>query len=273
MTPSGTRRRPPIPLTAAEVPDRISNAKISHLSYKPPAKTEPVRVSVSAARSVEFEYAAPVRKQLAYQGQFCKPGYYLMASVGDLVAYESRFEMAHLMLLDREGTAAAVASQPFRMHWRDGKNARSHVPDFFVRHTDGTAEVVDVKGSARAETPGNALVFGVTARLCAYAGFGYRVATDIPTVTLNNVRWLSGYRIPPQQAGAIAPHVLAAGAQVTAFEDLLGKAVARSRQHPLLVKATAFHLLWTGALQFDLALPLRSGTAVAADRWAVRDGA
>lgn len=261
---SATKSKPRTPtadLTAADVPGRVRDAVLSHISYKPTVKSDPIQVSLARAGSITFERAVPVRKPTSYQGQWNKPGYYFMSSIGDLVSYESRFEMSHLMLLDRDPTVTAICSQPFRVHWRDlGGQARTHVPDFFVRRHDGSADVIDVKGSARAGTPANALVFGVTARACEAAGFGFHVANDIPGVVLENVRWLSAYRHVPQQADTIGAHVLAAVSGAVGLAGVIDQAAASSGAHPLRVKAVVFSLLWEGNLVCNLSIPLSSHT-------------
>jgi hypothetical protein len=43
----------------------------------------------------------------------------------------------------------AIASQPFWLHWHDGKRRRRHAPDYFVRLADGRGQVVDVRAGAR----------------------------------------------------------------------------------------------------------------------------
>lgn len=264
-------RTPSADLTAAEVPGRVRDAVVSHLSYKPTGSSSPVAVSLPGAARVAFENVAPVRRLMAYQGQWSKPGYYLMSNTGDLVSYESRFEMAHLMLLDRDPTVTAICSQPFRVHWRNpGGQARTHVPDFFVRRYDGSATVIDVKGSARAGIPANGLVFGVTARACEAAGFGFHVASDIPKVVLDNERWLSGHRRPPQRADTIGPHVLDAASSAVDLASVIDRAAASSGAHPLRVKAVVFFMLWDGVLVCDLTVPLSSRTLLTTSRRGAR---
>ncbi len=46
------------------------------------------------------------------------------------------------MVLDADHAVVGVTSQPFRFRWGDG---RRHVPDYFVRLSDGSGRVVDVR--------------------------------------------------------------------------------------------------------------------------------
>jgi hypothetical protein len=87
------------------------------------------------------------------------------------------------MLLDFD---PAVASQPFWLHWRDGRRRRRHAPDFFARLADGTGVVVDVRAEDRIE-PKDAEAFGVTARACGAAGWEFRRLGTIDPVFAANV--------------------------------------------------------------------------------------
>ena len=250
-----------------DVEQRIADARISGVSYRPTRHRGPALVSLTVAARLPFEETAPIRQPMAYQGQWSKPGYYFMARTGVMVSYESRFEMAHLMLLDRDPDVQAVMPQPFRLHWAEpGSRARTHVPDFLVRRRNGTAEVLDVKGSRRAAQPENAFVFGLTARACAQMRMSYRVATDIDPVVLQNHRWLTGYRLAHHRIDELGPYVIDAVTPAgVVLADVVSNATKTSGEHPALIKAALFHLLWADLLWADLRAALSSRTVIRLD--------
>lgn len=64
-----------------------------------------------------------------------------------------------------------------------------HTPDFFVRRTDGTALVVDVRPDERIE-PQDAVKFAVTAAACRSVGWDFARVGTPDAVLMANVRWL-----------------------------------------------------------------------------------
>ncbi|MEU3372936.1 TnsA-like heteromeric transposase endonuclease subunit [Streptomyces sp. NPDC006711] len=122
---------------------------------------------------------------------------YWAATGGDLVGYESWVELGHLMRLDADPDVVTVASQPFRLTWRNGDPARRtrHTPDYFVRRRDGTAVVLDVRPDDRIE-PDDAAKFAATAAACSQVRWGFERVGILDPVLAANPRWLSGYRHP-----------------------------------------------------------------------------
>ena len=205
-----------------------------------------------------FEDAVPARsfRWSRRQGHF--PGWWWLATTGRHVGYESWLERDHLMLLDFDPAVTAVASQPFWLHWHDGRRSRRHAPDFFARLADGTGVVIDVRADDRIE-PRDAEAFEATALACEAAGWEFRRVGTVDPVLGANVRWLSRYR-----------HARCAGRPGTA--DALRRAFASPA--PLLAGAAGagdslavlpvlFHLLWRRELTADLGSgPLGPSTAV-----------
>ena len=70
---------------------------------------------------MRFEDAAPARSFRWSRGQGHFPGWWWLATTGRHVGYESWLERDHLMLLDFDPAVTAVASQPFWLHWHDGR--------------------------------------------------------------------------------------------------------------------------------------------------------
>lgn len=141
--------------------------------------------------------------------------------MGAHVGYESWLERDHAMALDFASDVVAFAAQPFWLFLPVGARRRSHAPDFFVRHADGTATVIDCRPDERIK-PRDAAVFGATARVCEQVGWFYRRVGALPAVETENLRWLSGYRQPRFAVAATVarlravfsiPRTLLAGAQ------------------------------------------------------------
>lgn len=247
----------------AQVRDRIDAAVLSHITYRDGPESDPRAVSITGAAWVDFLH--PIRRPMAYQGQWCKPGYYYMAAVDDLVSYESRYEMAQLIVLEQGQAVVAICAQPFRLHWRDQGRGRTHVPDFFVRYRDGSAEVIDVKGSRVAARPENALVFGVTGRACKAMGHEFRVAIEVSKVQLKNLRWLEGHKSAPVRTDVIGADILDVIDVGMTLGNLVETVADLHQEHPLRVRGVVFHLLWARLLHVDLNVPLSSSSFVAAE--------
>jgi len=206
------------------------------------------RVPLEACGGVRFEDTAPVRSFRWSRGQQHFPGWWWLATAGRHVGYESWLERDHLMMLDFDPAVTAVSSQPFWMHWKNGKRARRHAPDFFARLAGGTGVGIDVRADDRIE-PEDAGAFDMTARACAAADWEFRRVGVIAPFLAANVRWLSRYRHPrcagrPEVAGALrrafaAPVCLSAGAAAAGDS--------------LAVLPAVFHLMWCRVLAADLA--------------------
>lgn len=218
------------------------------------------RLPLSACRDLRFEDAAPARSFRWSRGQGHFPGWWWLATTGRHVGYESWLERDHLMLMDFDPDVVAVSSQPFWLHWHDGRRSRRHAPDFFARRSGGTGVVIDVRADDRIE-PRDAEAFEITALACEAAGWEFRRVGAVGPVLAANARWLSRYRHPrcagrPGTAGALrrafaSPALLLAG--------------AAEAGDPLAVLPVLFHLLWRRELTADLhSGPLGPATVVRA---------
>ncbi|WP_406510593.1 TnsA-like heteromeric transposase endonuclease subunit [Streptomyces sp. NBC_00212] len=188
--------------------------------------------------TARFEDTSPVRRFRWSRGERHFPGWYWAATTGQHVGFESWLERDRLLLMDFDSTVAGIASQPFWLHWHDGKRERRHAPDYFVRRVDGSAVVVDVRADDRIE-PKDAEAFEVTRLACDQAGWGFE-RVGVPEKVLSaNVRWLSRYRHPRCLNSPIADRlreVFAAPCPLMAGADAAGDRLATL---PAL-----FHLLW-----------------------------
>jgi hypothetical protein len=207
---------------------------------------------------VRFEDAVPARSFRWPRGQGHFPGWWWLATTGRHVGYESWLERDRLMLLDFDPAVTAVASQPFWLHWHDGRRGRRHAPDFFARLADGTGVVMDVRADDRME-PRDAEAFEVTARACEAAGWEFRRVGTVGPVLEANVRWLSRYR-PARCAGR--PRTASALRRAFASPAPLLDGAAEAGDS-LGVLPVLFHLLWLRELTADLGSgPLGPLTAV-----------
>jgi hypothetical protein len=187
-----------------------------------------------------FEAAGPVRGFPSYRGLRNFSGWYWAATGATDVGYESWVELSHLMRLDSEPSVVAMTSQPFRLSWRCGGRGRRvrHTPDYFVRHRDGTAVVVDVRPDDLIP-PQDAAKFAATAVACGQVGWGFERVGVMAPLFAANLRWLSGYRHPRVRREPVVAPLKAV------FTEPCGLlAAARSVGDPIAVLPVLFHLIW-----------------------------
>lgn len=149
------------------------------------------RRDVLDAVDVPFESVDVVRTPSSWKHKRNYEGYYWAATTGSHVWFESLYERAALMRLDRDRRVVGLAAQPMWIHWSGGLG--KHAPDFFVRYRGGGGAIVDVK-PARQIDEHDAEMFGCTAELCELLGWDYVVISDISAIEHRNLRFLSGYR-------------------------------------------------------------------------------
>jgi hypothetical protein len=217
------------------------------------------RVSVN-----DVAASRPVREFCSYKGRLHYSGWYWAATVKNLLAYESRLELARIMLADFDRDVTGIATQPFQLVGRDRGELRRHVPDVLVRAVDGSVTVVDVKPAHRLSDPKVAAVFAWTREVAACRGWAFEVWSGADAHLLANVRFLAGYRRPLVIDGGLVPAVLAVAADqptIGGIECAMAR-VAPSRT----VRPVLLHLVWSGALTADLSGPLGADTSVRVTR-------
>ncbi len=156
----------------------------------------------------------PVREFRWYRGRRHYSGWYWSATLSRLVAYESRLELARILLADFDPSVVGIAAQPFQLVGQDGDRVRRHVPDLLLCSDSGLVTVVDVKPRHRLNDPDVAAVFAWTRRVVASRGWAFEVWSGADAVLLANVRFIAGYRRP-----------------ATIDQRLLPVAVELARQH------------------------------------------
>lgn len=249
VTPAETLAARPRPRRPVRGP--AADARAGSVEWRDPELGVAER-SLESARGFPFETALPIRGMPAFKGQWSKPGRYWFSGCDAHVQYESRFEMAHLTLLDFDPRVVAVSGQPFRVRFGMEDAPFTHVPDLFVRYGDGTALVIDVKGALAAGTPANRKVFARTASACDAMGVAYRVATEPDPAVLANVRWLAGYRRPQHHTDRLRGHVLGAARNAGALGGAACLAARTSGAPEVVVRPVLFHLMWHRAITADL---------------------
>lgn len=219
------------------------------------------RLLLAECRAARLEDARPSREFGWPKGKAHNPGWWWLATTGEHVGYESWLERDVLMALDFDPEVTAVASQPFWLHWHDGRRQRRHCPDFFARRRDDSAVVVDVRPDDRIEAS-DAAAFAATQAACGEAGWQFRRVGAADPVMVANMRWLSRYRQPRcAGAGGTAAALLEAFARPRALWD--GAAAAGDH---LAVLPVLFHLLWRHELAADLTVRLGPSALVCRDR-------
>jgi len=204
----------------------------------------------------------PVREFRSWRGRRHYSGWYFASSTGGHVAYESRLELARILLADQDPDVVAIAAQPFRMEGFDGVRLRSHVPDLLLGRAGGGVTVVDVKAAWRLEDPKVAEQFAWTRAVCAERGLGFEVWSGCDRVLLENVRFLAGFRRGALIGADLVPAVLEAAASPVTVGEVEGLLAAPDRRG--LIRPVVLHLLWSGALRTDLSRVLGPASVVEA---------
>jgi hypothetical protein len=202
----------------------------------------------------------PVREFRWYKGRQHYSGWYWSATMNGHVVYESRLELARIMLADFDPAVAGLAAQPFQLSGPDGGRDRRHVPDLLLAGGDGAVTVVDVKAASRLRDPEVRAQFSWTRAVAASRGWGFEAWSGADKELLDNVRFLAGYRRGLVISAGLLPVVLDA-AREQATIGSVERALAG--EYPVqLVRPAVLHLLWTGRLRADLRRPLGAATPV-----------
>jgi TnsA-like endonuclease N terminal len=202
----------------------------------------------------------PVREFRSYKGRQHYSGWYWSSTLARLLVYESRLELARIMLADFDPSVTGIAAQPFLLSGPDQGRTRRHVPDLLLVGADGGVTVVDVKAPSRMADPRVREQFAWTRRVCARRGWAFEAWPGADPRMLANVRFLAGYRREALIGTELIPAVLDAVAGQSPAGAI--ERVLLPWHPPVLVRPVVLHLLWTGRLQADLTRPLSAETPV-----------
>ena len=205
--------------------------------------------------------AEPRRTFRWHRGQRHYPGRYWAATMSAFVGYESRLELAALLLEDFDPRVVRIASQPFELIAERDARAGSHVPDFMVEYSDRSFAVIDVKPARRLEKPEIADALGWAGDIIQSRGWKYRIVSEPDPVLLSNIRFLAGYRRTSQfeERDIRAVETAARGARTLGEAFRRGGAAVGDSAY---ARTVVLHLLWIHVLSCDLTQPLAQHTAL-----------
>jgi len=214
--------------------------------------------ALAVVRAADVAAGVPWRVFRWHRGQAHYSGWYWSATMGRHVVYESRLELARLLLADFDPRVVSIAAQPFRVTGRSGDRARSHVPDFLLLDRDGLVTVVNVKPAGRLRKPEVGEALGWAGGVFAERAWRHEVWSGAPPVVLANVRFLAAYRcgerVDAEMAGrldGVVDGAVSIGELEAGWPDRAGE-----------VRAAALHLVWRGVFVADLSVPLSASTVL-----------
>ncbi|WP_405758933.1 TnsA-like heteromeric transposase endonuclease subunit [Streptomyces sp. NBC_00073] len=205
-------------------------------------------------RLAAFTESVPWRRFRSVHGQAHYSGSYASATTGGHVVYESRLELARLLLADFDPTVRGIFAQPFRLVARIGERVRRHVPDFLLATHSGTVRVVNVKPEDRLRDPEIVEALAWPGELVERHGWEYEIWSGADRVLLENVRFLAAYRrpgiVPEAEVKWAWQHVVDGEPMAVAERRLAGDGPVHE------VRPALMALLWSGRLSTDLSRPL-----------------
>lgn len=193
---------------------------------------------------------APWRDFRWRHGQTHYSGLYWSSTTGGHLAYESRLELARLLLADFDPQVGWILSQPFLIEATVSGEVRRHVPDFALIDREGLITIVNVKPASRLGDAKVAATLAWAGVAFGLRGWRHEVWTGAPEVLLANVRFLAGYRRPDRFDGALLGGVLAAVAEPASIGGVEARCSAVGP--PALIRPALLHLVWSGAVRADL---------------------
>lgn len=215
-------------------------------------------VEWTSAAMDDLRKAAPWRTFRWYRGQKHYSGWYWSSTTRDLVIYESRLELANLMLADFDDQVRGIVAQPFLLAAEVDGVVRRHVPDFLLDTGTGPV-VVDVKPARRLDNDDVARVLNLTRDVVEAKGWRYEVATEPPPRRAANVRFLAGYR----RESAVVPDLCETVRAVAQVGLTIGDLIERIPDRPdASVRAAVLHLIWRRRLHVDIDAAITSRTQI-----------
>lgn len=194
--------------------------------------------------------SVPWRTVRSRHGQRHHCGRYWSATMGQHVVYESRLELARLMLADFDPQITAISAQPFLIRARVNGRVRRHVPDFLLVSADHSVAVVNVKPASRLEDPAIAEALAWPAALFEEHGWVHEVWSGEDPVLLANVRVLAGQRRSGFVAEELLTEVMDSCTSGITIRELLLR--LQGAVEPWLAKPAVVRLLWQQRLTTDL---------------------
>ena len=187
-----------------------------------------------------FEDAEPIRRFYAWPHRRVYDGLYWSSTTRTHIEFESLLEREYLMSADFDTAAVDIAAQPMAILWPYRKRGpRHHVPDYFIRLSDGTGRVIDVRRPDKTE--GNQQ-FEMTHALCDQIGWQYEVFTGLSAQREANLRFMAGFRADRYRPDdGLIPVIQDCYSPATAFKAGILRAVRVTR---LAKEQVHGHVLW-----------------------------
>lgn len=213
---------------------------------------------LAMARTTDLAGGQPWRLFRWHHGQAHYSGWYWSATMGKHVVYESRLELARLLLADFDPRVVSIAAQPFHVTERLEGRTRRHVPDYLLLDQDGVVTVVNVKPADLLAKPKIAAALEWAETVFAGRGWRHEIWSGASMAVLANVRFLAAYRHRDRVAADVLARV----------EDTVGESVSLDELEASWphqsgdVRSAALHLLWRGVFRADLSSPLSGSTVL-----------
>ncbi|QVI25102.1 TnsA-like heteromeric transposase endonuclease subunit [Nocardia tengchongensis] len=201
-----------------------------------------------------MEGVQPWRTFVWRYGQKNYSGSYWSATMSDHVIYESRLELANLLLADFDASVKCIAAQPFLITAVIEGRVRKHIPDFAMLNESGPM-IVDVKPARKLAIPQIAFTLEWSRVLVEELGWQYVIASEPDPVVGENVRFLAGYRRAWLFPADLIEELKSGAVDGRTFVEACRAFPATPVR---VVKATLLHLLWAGWFGVDLGAPLQS---------------
>jgi len=204
--------------------------------------------------------AIPWRATRSARGQTHFPGFFWSATMSRHVIYESRLELARLLLADYDRDVVGIAAQPFLIQAEVNGRSRRHVPDFLLLHVDSTVQMVNVKPASRLADPKVAEALAWPGELFGQRGWAYEIWSGSDPLFLRNLRYLAGYRRPGLVPEPMLGEVLAAVHPGDTIGAVAGRMPAGT--DPGGVRTAVLRLLWEQRLVTNLYQVLDAGSVL-----------
>lgn len=258
--PLGVARWLAPPLNGAELAVRDTvdvDLDSAVVSYRPAEGKERSSSAGQVAAGALFA-ATPWRTFRWYFGQRHYSGTYWSATQRDHVIYESRLELANLLLADFDPGVRHIVAQPFMLRAEVRGQLRRHIPDY-LWDTEAGPVVVDVVRRERMEQPRIVLLCAWTRTIVESRGWSYAVVNEPPRIRLENIRFLAGYRRDWLFNADILDEIRYCREHLAGLPIRDAERVLKSRP-PHLVRPALFNLLWQHEFRVDLDHSLRPST-------------
>lgn len=206
-----------------------------------------VEMPVRDAYPEMIRAALPYRTFRWYRGQRHYSGSYWSSTDSAHVIYESRLELARLLMADFDTSVTKIVAQPFLLRVLIKGKMRRHIPDYWLLTPDAPI-VVDVKPAKRLSDQVVLETFAWTRDVVESIGWRFETASELPEAVLENVRFLSGYRRAESISQPCLKALRALEFGAMEFRDIRGSV---SQPKPL-VHAAMLHMLWTQEFTADL---------------------